>query len=672
MMFTTQMKHVIAFVLDHDSDRVTKELIDLGLLHFIKVMEIKSGWHDRIRDVVPEVSEARINEIKKRIEGFLGTIGIIPTIAKDIDINSFVPLDLDKTEKTMDEISDKIQAYRERQKNIQQEILKLQDIRRQMGLFSDIREGLKAHSTYSFLSIQTGSVPTSKTEDLSMALKKLPSVMLEFQEEDSRTNLLVITMKKDDGQVNSILEKYNWLDVDITEHMGDVKEDVARDLEAKCASLEKEQKGLEIKAKSAITDKSEMLEELWKNCKLNSLYYRVKSYFSKTARTILFSGWLPASKQKAFEASVTDATNGRCYLEWSNPVDMEKENIPKSTIPVEMKSLKILSPFTMLVKNYAIPEYGSIDPSPFVAVAYLCMFGLMFGDVGQGLILVLGGILGSLFFKKKDRGYFNLSLLIIWCGCSAILFGGLFGSYFGMQWLKPAWFDYHGIIQGHTHSTGMVTDVYGILLVTIYFGVLVIGLGLILNWINHIVKRNWFKLIMDKGGLIGGWMYFAGVYTAWYFGMHGFRELPDSTFLFFGLGLPAILFFFKAPIEFFNHKKHDPSVKFTPMVPVDFIMEWFVELIEIAGGYLSNTLSFMRVAGLGIAHTSLMIAFFEIAKLTGPIFGVFILILGNILVIFLEGLSAGIQSLRLNYYEFFSKYFSGTGKAYAPISLHGE
>jgi V/A-type H+-transporting ATPase subunit I len=107
------------------------------------------------------------------------------------------------------------------------------------------------------------------------------------------------------------------------------------------------------------------------------------------------------------------------------------------------------------------------------------------------------------------------------------------------------------------------------------------------------------------------------------------------------------------------------------------VMNWVLELLEVASGYLANTLSFMRVAGLGIAHVTLMTAFFEIASLAAGdggynVFSIIILILGNALVIGLEGLSAGIQSLRLNYYEFFSKYFSGSGEVYRPISLAGR
>jgi V/A-type H+-transporting ATPase subunit I len=104
-------------------------------------------------------------------------------------------------------------------------------------------------------------------------------------------------------------------------------------------------------------------------------------------------------------------------------------------------------------------------------------------------------------------------------------------------------------------------------------------------------------------------------------------------------------------------------------VTLDAVMEWVVDLLEIFGGYLSNTLSFMRVAGLGIAHAALMDTFHELSSLSGGVGAIAILVLGNALVIVLEGLSSGIQALRLNYYEFFSRYFTGKGVAYEPVGL---
>lgn len=116
---------------------------------------------------------------------------------------------------------------------------------------------------------------------------------------------------------------------------------------------------------------------------------------------------------------------------------------------------------------------------------------------------------------------------------------------------------------------------------------------------------------------------------------------------------------------------------FRPSMIMDFFMDWIVEVLEVYSGYLANTLSFMRVAGLGIAHVSLMTAFFQIARMITPegpysVAAIAVLVAGNALVIALEGLSAGIQSLRLNYYEFFSKYFNGSGRAYRPVSFNSR
>ena len=100
------------------------------------------------------------------------------------------------------------------------------------------------------------------------------------------------------------------------------------------------------------------------------------------------------------------------------------------------------------------------------------------------------------------------------------------------------------------------------------------------------------------------------------------------------------------------------------------LMDWLVNLLEVFSGYLSNTLSFMRVAGLGIAHASLMAAFKSMSAMTtNPLFIILIMALGNALVIAIEGLSAGIQALRLNYYEFFTKFFTGKGVAYKPVNI---
>jgi V/A-type H+-transporting ATPase subunit I len=246
--------------------------------------------------------------------------------------------------------------------------------------------------------------------------------------------------------------------------------------------------------------------------------------------------------------------------------------------------------------------------------------------------------------------------------------------------VPAVWFNFHHLVkpgpEGLAHSTGPVTSIVQVLLITLYFGIAIISLGLVLNWINLIRTKKWALLIFDRMGLVGGWMYFGSIYVVYRFALTDFKALPGGLDLLFALGLPALIFLGKPVVEFFEHRAEHPEKRFTVFTPIGFFFSWLLELLEFFTGYLSNTLSFMRVAGLGIAHVALMIAFAQIAEMLNkadlPAVGVAVYVIGNIFVIALEGLSAGIQSLRLNYYEFFSKYFKGSGEAYAPVSLRGQ
>ncbi len=372
---------------------------------------------------------------------------------------------------------------------------------------------------------------------------------------------------------------------------------------------------------------------------------------------------------------MSTATSGEVYFEWLQPG--EPSSMEQPAAPVKLNNPRFLAPFEMLVENFAIPAYNSIDPTPFVALSYLLMFGLMFSDAGHGLVLILVGLIGNKTVKSTATIH-KLFQLIAYCGFSAVVFGVLFGSYFGFTLLEPLWFDYHGIVAGHSSGNEFVTDIYGILKITIYFGIFIIAAGLLFNWINNIRKKRWLHLVFDPTGILGGWLYGSGVYTAFYFVQSDYKALPDSQFLMSMIALPALLFFLKPIIAMMVPSKTSAHThKFSFFTLVDFIMEWIVEMLEIFSGFLANTLSFMRVAGLGIAHVSLMIAFYEIALMVSPggqlgVVAYIVLVLGNILVILLEGLSAGIQSLRLNYYEFFSKFFQETGYRYKPISLSSQ
>ncbi len=667
MMFTTEMVQLFGVALGRDSQRLTEALLREGCMQFVKTSEYESKSPDGASADQDRLAE--VSELRKRIEGFLHTAGIIPSVPEDADINNRVRVDIKKEDNLLNQIAAQREGVRDKQRVIHQEILKLEDIKRQMELYGRDFSDLKLASKSALISMQIGKLPASNLKQLENGLKDFLSFSAAVAIDGDMAHRFLISMKRDKSEINKVLAKAGWSEVELSNQMHSVNKNVFEEISTKLEKLSVEQKELETKAKNIIKSEVERLQATWVNLWVSELFNRIQINFEPSSRTIVFTGWLPVSRKAQLTKVITEACQGHCYLEFNGAGS--KTTIGDG-VPVQLKNPKFLEPFQMLVSNFGIPKYGTIDPTAFVMPVYLSMFGLMFADIGQGLVLVMLGFLSaySLRNNQQKRGMYNLSWLIVWCGFSSVVFGGLFGSFFGMTIFKPIWFDFHGVVAGHSSGSSMIKDVYSILAITIYFGIMVITLGLLFNWVNMIRSRKWSELFFDKGGIFGGWIYGGGTYIAFYYVLHGYKMFPGGNVLFLLVGVPSILLFIKEPYHFFKHRQ--PGEKFGPIMIMNFLMCWVVELLEIFSGYLSNTLSFMRVAGLGIAHVCLMMSFFSLAEMTSGIGSIAILVLGNILVIGLEGLTAGIQALRLSYYEFFTKFFHGTGELYTPISLNSK
>jgi len=666
MIFTTEMIQLFAVVLGRDCEPVTEALLREGVMQFINISELDAESPDSLSAVKSEISLTEISDLRKRVEGFLYAGGIVPSPPNETDLNNRAAVDTKKENAHLDKMESERDGVRERQRTIQQEILKLEDIKRQVELYGIGISDVTLPAKHSFISMQIGRLPALNVKQFEDALKDFPSLNIAMGQEGDMAHHLLISMKRDNEQIGKILGKVGWARIELPAELRSVKKDVHKELSTKLEKLAEEQRGIERKVNELVKREEQYLTEIWTNLRVNELLHHIQTNFKSSSRTVIFTGWLPSSTKGRLTRTIKKACEDRCYLEWN---EVGSKGTIGDEVPVRFNNPKVLAPFQMLVNNFGVPKYGTIDPTPFVMPLYLAMFGLMFADVGQGLVLMILGILGVRLLKKKrdKQGLCDLSWLVIWCGCSSIFFGALFGSYFGRGLLPPIWFNFHSIVEGHPSGNAMVSDVFDILSITVYFGISVIALGLIFNWVNMIREKKWMELVFDKGGILGGWIYAGGIYIASFMISHSYKEFPPGGVLFLLVGLPSLLLFIKEPYHYFKHGSGEKAN--LAMASINFLMEWIVELLEIFSGYLSNTLSFMRVAGLGIAHVCLMISFFTLAGMTSGIGSILILILGNILVIALEGLSAGIQALRLNYYEFFTKFFHGTGKLYSPISL---
>lgn len=667
-MFTARMTQLFAVVLARDKDRVTEALLREGVMQFIRTSELEARG-TAAPAAAPSIPRGEVTDLRKRIEGMLQTIGIIPAAPKETDLNRRRPVDLKQETQQIDRMDGERANIRERQRMLQQEILRMQDIQRQVRYYGLGLDKADLPAGDSILTMQTGRLPAGAAERLDAELRGMPALAMDLGEENGETHHLLVTMKRDRDRIDRILSGLRWSRDDVTPDMLSRKQDLYEELAGKIARFEAEQKELQRQVDRLIEEQADHLQSVWVDLRLEELCLRIQDHFESSARTVLFVGWLPEEQKPVLEQAITAASENRCYLEWIAAGD---EEMIGDEVPVQLRNPRAFAPFQMLVSNFGIPQYGTIDPTPFVMPLYLAMFGLMFADAGQGAVLVLLGALGARSMAGNDgkKNMRQLAWLIIWCGASSILFGALFGSYFGFPWFRPLWFDFHGIVTGHRTAGSAISSIYDILRITIYFGITVISLGLLFNWINLARTRQWLPLVFDKGGLLGGWMYGGLIYSAAFMVKQGYKALPSGGLLLLLLGVPALLLLLKEPLHRMQHPQHAEAQSGGAMLIMNTLMEWVVELLEIFSGYLSNTLSFMRVAGLGIAHVCLMISFITMAGMTDAVvLKVLILLIGNLLVIGLEGLSAGIQALRLNYYEFFTKFFHGTGRLHTPISL---
>ncbi|MDC7228626.1 MAG: V-type ATPase 116kDa subunit family protein [Spirochaetales bacterium] len=653
-LFTSRMKLLSAVVLESRIDAVTSELLRIGLLDFVEISKLFNTDDFSLKSGDSSLY-SEISALRKKLEIIYNNAGIDTPFREELNIGDMTEYKPDYSSEIISKLNYELASIRDKQKNLHQEYLKLNEISNYFTTSGSAKDS-------KFLIVSKGHPTRGNFSDILKNLASIPHFGTDIPETN---NFFIVSLRRDQSLLNNILDKFQWIELD-EQHYGEEETNHLIDkINKKNSMLRQEIESAGKQIAEHIILKKDELDSLWKNLRLHELYSSIQNNFSHTVNTSLFSGWLPADKVLRAEEAIRNASGGECIIEWS-----EAENFSRENVPVEIRQPKVFSPFRMLVENYAVPEYGSIDPTPFVAVAYMIMFGLMFGDAGQGLVIMLIGILGGRIIKKAGSGVKNLFKLFIFCGGSSVAAGILFGSYFGNELFPAVWFNYHSVVSGNAEAGSSIVDVYDILKITIYFGIAVIGTGLVINWINLYRKKDYFNLFLDKSGLLGGWFYGCGVYTAFYFVGTGYKVLPDAGLLTIFFGIPVIILFFKAPLHFILHERDHKQFGIFSLV--DFFMEWIVEILEIFSGYLANTLSFMRVAGLGIAHVSLMTAFDTIAAMTNGAASVIILISGNILVIALEGLSAGIQALRLNYYEFFSRYFTGKGIAYNPVSLRNR
>lgn len=380
--------------------------------------------------------------------------------------------------------------------------------------------------------------------------------------------------------------------------------------------------------------------------------------FPRTRTAILVSGWVPLAEVPALEARVKAVAGGRCAIRCT-----AAEGVPEEEVPVLLPHGRVLRPFGKIMAAYGLPAYGDVEPTLFVAFSALFLFGAMFGDVGHGAILAIAGMVGLL--AGGTRAVRDASLAILCGGLSSLLFGAVYGSCFGLPAFKPyaLWRDpLEGDLMKGLHAA-------------MGAGVVLISLGVVLNIINRVRHRDLAGALLDKFGLAGLWFYW-GALALILRPLAGGASPSAGLFTLICLGPPLAGWVLKGPLMRLWGRRAGSAQR--PESPATALATSVLEGFEAALSFLANTVSFVRLAAYALSHAALLMATFAMAAAFGqvdgwgPALSLLVLVLGNAVVLVLEGLVGAVQTLRLEYYEFFGKFIGGNGRPFQPFTLAAE
>ncbi len=192
MIFTTEMIQLFAVVLGRDCEPVTESLLREGVMQFINISELDGQEPDSFSAVKSDVSVTELSDLRKRVEGFLYTGGVVPPPPKEADLNSRVAVDIRKESAHLDKMASERDSIRERQRTIQQEILKLEDIKRQVELYGIGISDVTLPAKHSFISMQIGKLPALNVKRLEADLADMRSVKIPVGEEADVAHHLLI------------------------------------------------------------------------------------------------------------------------------------------------------------------------------------------------------------------------------------------------------------------------------------------------------------------------------------------------------------------------------------------------------------------------------------------------------------------------------------------------
>jgi len=489
-----------------------------------------------------------------------------------------------------------------------------------------------------------GRLSNENYQRLTESSEESPITTNELTVLNGNTWVLVLTVKGHEESTRKLLEAVYFKEFSLKDIASQLKGvDPLTLVNKRIANHQRAIKGLAKAAKDMLREQRSEYELLYSQLYTMQRVYDVCKGRGEVSGMFVLSGWIPADTLAVIKKTVEeDAPMTTVMVE-------ETKDISYSGIrvPTLLQNNPIFRAFQDIVSMYSLPSYGEIDPSPIVAISFILFFGFMFGDIGHGLMIFLG----AMFMVKRGMMKRSFGQVIKSAAVSSMVFGVLYGSIFGMEDIIPA------LWLSPMHDTNKL------LVIAICLGVFMISLGLILNMIKQYRARDFGRLLFDGQGMAGLMLYWTMAALAAIY-MTG-TKIPEiaADIMWGGIGVMMLLMIFRDILaRYLLHQRDEKE---------SVVLNLF-EIMHNLMSFVSNTASFVRLAAFALNHVGLSMAVIMLSEMVhslpgGIVMKGIILVVGNVVIVCLEGLIVFIQTLRLEYYEFFGKLYKGGGSEFKPV-----
>jgi V/A-type H+/Na+-transporting ATPase subunit I len=659
MFFPREMTEVELIVPSKDLVAVAKVLSGRGVFHQVDSTYLgleslgPSAWQEKA---------GNYSALERRIQTIMQSLGLPEEYPAKANADSIVEFDavrpsVDRIDEEVKATSDLLVSEKKRLELLETQLHQLEPIADVKVEVGTLRDSAYMHSIL-------GILPAANIGRLQTSLGRVPHVFFTLREDSQKPVVWILGPKSNSDILDRAAKSAYLTPLSLPDEFSGTPDQITAQLKKGIEAATKKIAELEANiGKLAATHKSELQKLLWE-VHISRVMADAIVRFGQLRHTYVVVGWVPTAELDNLTTRIKQASK-----------EVLIETIPTtrsghhSNVPVALTNNKWLRPIQELVTTFGRPSYGELDPTLLIAFSFPILYGAMFGDIGQGLVLMLAGALAHnrVGFLK---GLQSLGLLLVYAGFFATIFGFLYGSFFGFEG-EHFEHTFHFVL--HPVWMSPLENILTILGFAIDAGIVILLFAFLLGLFNNIRSRDWAHFWFGHTGVVAICFYLC--FLTILNGLLGTTPIaPKIAAAISQLPLP---FNILTPVFaiglMFNGLFRNIAEGHRPFIEGGigmFLVTSFMDLFEGVISMLSNTLSFVRVGAFAVAHGGLSLAIFSLAGEEQGIQFWITIILGNIFIIGFEGLIVYIQTMRLHYYEILGKFFHGGGLRFEPLKLN--